>query len=125
VQILDSFGLPGLDNECGGLYKQRAPDLNLCLPPLAWQTYDIEFRAARFGAGRIGDPSAGKSSDASIKKIAGARITVMHNGVNRPQPCGADRQDRRRPARRPAAAADLLQDHGNPVRFRNIWIIER
>src|SRR5204862_5515820 len=79
--ILDSFGLPGLDNECGGLYKQRAPDLNLCLPPLAWQTYDIEFRAARFGAGRIGERSAGKSSDASIKKTADARITVAHNGV--------------------------------------------
>lgn len=109
VQILDSFGLEGVANECAGLYRQQAPDVNMCLPPLVWQTYDIWFTAARF--------------DEAGNKIANARITVLHNGVAV--------HHRREIASKTGAgkpeAADplpiLLQNHGNPVHFRNIWIV--
>lgn len=109
VQILDSFGLEGVHNECGGLYKTVRPDVNMCLPPLQWQSYDIWFRAARF--------------DEAGEKKENARITVVHNGVvihnNReiPDKTGAGRPEG------PEARPILLQDHGNPVRFRNIWLV--
>ena len=109
VQVLDSFGLEGVANECGGLYRQQAPDVNMCLPPLVWQTYDIWFTAARF--------------DELGNKIANARITLLHNGVAI--------HDRREIVAKTGAGKPegpeplpiLLQNHGNPVRFRNIWIV--
>jgi len=110
VQVLDSFGLKGAANECGGLYRQRAPDVNMCLPPLAWQTYDIWFQAARF--------------DEAGNKVKNARITVKHNGikihddVELTSKTGAGKKEE--PFPRPIR----LQDHGNPVVFRNIWMTE-
>jgi hypothetical protein len=110
VQVLDSFGLEGQPNECGGLYRQKAPNVNMCLPPLSWQTYDIYFRAARF--------------DDEGKKTENARITVMHNGYpihsnyELPNKTGAGRQESAEPGE------IYLQDHGNPVAFRNIWLLE-
>ena len=112
VQILDSFGLEGKDNECGGIYKVGAPNVNMCLPPLAWQTYDIDFQSAKY--------------DSDRKKTAKARITVKHNGVTvhsdreivEPTPGGTNRDE--------ALAGPLyLQNHSNPVRFRNIWLVEK
>ena len=111
IQILDSFGLEPKDNECGGIYKVGAPKVNACLPPGRWQTYDITFTAPRF--------------DADGKKTANARVTVFHNGAaihqdqNMPGPTGGAR------SKEEVAAAPLrLQDHGNPVRFRNVWLVE-
>jgi hypothetical protein len=109
VQILDSFGLEGVENECGGLYRQTRPDLNMCLPPLAWQTYDIWFTPPRFAAGG--------------EKLANARITVLHNGV----PIHLHREiTAKTGGGKPEGPQPLpinLQDHGNPVAFRNIWIV--
>ena len=110
VQILDSFGLEGVENECGGLYRQTRPDLNMCLPPLAWQTYDIWFTPPQFA-------EDGKT------KTANARITVLHNGV-------AIHRHREITAKTGGGKAEggdplpiNLQDHGNPVMFRNIWLV--
>lgn len=109
VQILDSFGLTGENNECGALYKQQPPALNMCLPPLSWQTYDIDFRAARFG------------SDG--QRVANARITVLHNG----EPIHSDYEITGKTGAGKAEGPDprciLLQDHGNPVEYRNVWIV--
>lgn len=111
VQILDSFGLDGLDNECGGLYKFKAPDLNMCLPPLAWQTYDIDFRSPRF--------------DEQGNKLNSATITVRHNGVIIHNNVEIDGKTGGGADETPELLPIKLQDHGNPVRFRNIWIVDR
>jgi hypothetical protein len=111
VQILDSFGLEGVHNECGGLYRTKAPDTNLCLPPLVWQTYDIDFTAARF--------------DAAGKKIADARITVLHNGHPIHSNFAIPNKTGGGSPEGPTLLPILLQDHGNPVEYRNVWIVNR
>jgi hypothetical protein len=112
VQILDSFGLAGKNNECGGLYEIKDPDVNMCLPPLAWQTYDIEFRAARY--------------DDAGTKTADARITVRHNGTVVQNDVPLPRTTRAAPLKESSEPGPLhLQNHGNPVRFRNIWLVKK
>lgn len=108
TQILDSFGLYGRDNECGGIYKIREPDSNAAYPAGLWQTYDFVFTAPRF--------------DAAGMKTADARMTVRLNGilVHRdvavPKPTAGGKETARGPI--------VLQDHGNPVQFRNIWVVK-
>ncbi len=67
VQVLESFGQDCVFNGCGALYRQREPNLNMSLPPLVWQTYDIYFTEAKF--------------DSEGKKVFPAQISVIHNGV--------------------------------------------
>jgi hypothetical protein len=110
VQVLDSFGLEGQNNECGGIYSLGRPIVNMCLPPLTWQTYDIEFKAPKV--------------DDAGNRING-RITVRHNGVlihnnvelKQGTPGGLEMGD--------GPEALFLQDHGDPVVFRNIWVVKQ
>ncbi len=112
VQMLDSFGLSGEHNECGGIYSIRKPDVNMCFPPETWQTYDIDFTAARW-------------NDAG-EKTANARITVRHNGVLIHDDVEVPKTTTAAPLQEtPEPGYLYLQDHGSPVRYRNIWIVEK
>lgn len=113
-QVLDSFGLPGFYDECGALYKVSPPKVNACLPPLEWQTYDIEYRAPRF--------------DEAGKQTAFARITVRHNGIlihdNQELPQLTSWKEKERLGPHPKEAGPIkLQGHGNYVQYRNIWLV--
>ncbi len=109
-QVLDSFGLEGENNECGGIYQIARPKLNACFPPLSWQTYDIDFTAAKFE----GD-----------KKVANARVTIRHNGIviqdNLELPKGTPGKN----PEGPGPDVIYLQGHGNPVVYRNIWVVKK
>lgn len=111
VQVLDTFGHPCEFNGCGSMYRQHAPIVNMCYPPLQWQTYDIDFQAAQF--------------DASGKKTHNAIVTVKHNGVvvqdqyELTNKTGAGNKEG------PEPGPIWLQEHHNPVFYRNIWIVEK
>lgn len=96
VQVLDSFGLEGKNNECGGFYSEAKPAVNMCLPPLTWQTYDIDIKA-----------------DDKGQTLA----TVHHNGVL----IHENFVIRKGP---PTPTSINLQNHGNHVVYRNIWFAE-
>jgi glucose/arabinose dehydrogenase len=109
IQILDSYGDPTNDNnECAAIYTQKAPDVNASRPPLTWQTYDIWYRAARY--------------DDAGNKVENAVVTVIWNGkrvhdrVAITGPTGGNIPEG------PATGSIRLQDHGNAVQYKNLWI---
>jgi 3-keto-disaccharide hydrolase len=115
VQVLDSYDNPTyFDGQAGSIYKQRPPLVNACRKPGEWQTYDIIYQRPRFDSeGKVTQPGY---------------VTVLHNGVlvqNHTEIEGATSW-----IAAPAytAHADklpiMLQNHGDPVRYRNIWIRE-
>ncbi|MBY0459611.1 MAG: DUF1080 domain-containing protein, partial [Gemmataceae bacterium] len=105
LQVLDSFGLSGENNECGGIYQQYKPLVNMCYPPMVWQTYDIEFTPAEF--------------DQAGKKTKAARATIYHNGVKIHDniefkgPTGGGQKEEATPG------PFQLQNHGDPLVYRN------
>ncbi len=122
VQVLDSYTADNYkdnrtyaDGQAASLYGQYRPIVNACRKPGEWQTYDISFLAPKF--------------DKDGKLVRRARVTVLHNGIvvqNNVEywgPSGHKQKNpqyRRHEEKRPIS----LQDHGSPVRFRNIWIRE-
>ncbi|MCM8527523.1 MAG: DUF1080 domain-containing protein [Lentisphaeraceae bacterium] len=112
VQVLDSFGLEGENNECGGVYTKAKPLVNMCYPPLTWQTYDVDFTNAVV--------------DENGKVVKHAKMTVMHNGIvihDNLEIVGKTGGSRGEPIGTPGPMK--FQGHGNPVQYRNIWIIKK
>ena len=115
VQILDSYRNPTYaDGQAASVFGQFPPLVNAARPPGAWQSYDIVFRAPRFGSdGRVAQP---------------ATLTVFHNGVlvqDHVTLTGPTAFQRRPPYEaHPPKLPFGLQDHSHPVRFRNIWLRE-
>ena len=123
IQIVDSFGWNTENRKferlsdfgrCGGIHEFVKPRLNMCYPPLSWQTYDVEFTAAKF--------------DDAGNKISPAMMTVRLNGIVIHEkfvlpPVPPDKDGKMTKESQPGPL--FLQDHGNPVRFRNIWVVEK
>jgi hypothetical protein len=115
VQILDSFNNPTyFDGQCAAIYKQTPPMVNVCRKPGEWQTYDILFEAPRFA-------DDGKVERPAIATVLQNGVVVQNHfhlegGTFYDRPAGYEKHPERQPL--------LLQFHGNPVRFRNIWVRE-
>ena len=109
-QVLDSFGLNGENNECGGIYQIGKPSVNMCFPPLTWQTYDIDFTAARWQDG---------------KKVKNARVTIRHNGVVIHDDLELPNNTPGKHSKADSPDGIYLQGHGNPVVYRNIWLVKK
>lgn len=112
IQILNSFNRNKEDyktTDCASIYKFKTPDKIVCKPHGEWQSYDIEFYAAKWD----GD-----------KKIANARITLYHNGVLVHDNVEIPEQTGRGKLETPEAFPLRLQHHGNAVKFRNFWLKE-
>ncbi len=110
VQVLDSYGLDSKDNDCGGIYQVAKPRVNACKAPTVWQSYDIDFTAPVFENG---------------KKVKAARISVVQNGelIHQDVAIPVDNTVAGMGGDPSKPGPIMLQDHGNPVQYRNIWLV--
>ena len=109
IQVLDSYGREQPDSsDCSAIYGMHAPLTNACLPPMEWQAYDIYFRAPRFDGNQ-------KTENAKLTLLHNG--TVVHNNITLPHATSGGVTHDREAMRGPL----MLQDHDNPVSFRNIW----
>jgi hypothetical protein len=112
VQVLNSYGLQGWWNECGALYKTSPPHVNAARPPMEWQTYDVDYTASVWKDG---------------KKVSPPRITVRHNGVlihkDEEIPHATAHAFTTRGNEPKSEGPIRLQDHGNAIQYRNIWVL--
>ncbi|MEP6765199.1 MAG: DUF1080 domain-containing protein [Gemmatimonadaceae bacterium] len=113
VQVLDSYGnVTYADGQAASLYGQFPPLVNASRKPGEWQSYDIVYHRPRF--------------DAAGKLLSAARFTVLHNGIlvqDNMELVGPTANGSRPPYEKHADRLPIsLQDHGHPVRFRNIWL---
>jgi hypothetical protein len=114
IQILNSYGLQGTWSECGALYKVRPPQVNMARVAGEWQTYDVDFKAAVWKDG---------------KRVSAARFSVRHNGVwihkdeELPYATAWRILDRGEDRNCQGPGRIRLQDHSNPLQFRNIWVV--
>ena len=115
IQVLDSYDNPSYaDGQAAAMYGQFPPEVNACRKPGEWQTYDITFHSARFGKdGKVAKP---------------ANVSVVHNGItvhDKREYLGPTSHKRVANYNRKITEGPIgLQDHGNPVRFRNVWILK-
>ncbi|MCP3927705.1 MAG: DUF1080 domain-containing protein [Bacteroidetes bacterium] len=114
VQVLDNYNNRTYSNgQAGSIYKQSIPLVNACRPPGEWQIYDIVYKAPVFNKDGI--------------RTSPARITVLHNGVliqNNVEIRGTTEYIGMPKNKAHGKASIELQDHGNPVSYRNIWVRE-
>jgi len=111
VQVLDSFGLEGLGNECGAIYTVSAPKVNPALPPTRWQTFDIVFRGPKV------------AEDGTVTRPP-TFVSVHLNGILIQENAEVTKTTR---AGMQGAMSErgplMLQDHGNAVQYRNVWYV--
>ena len=112
IQVLDSYGLKSGGNDCGAIYGVAIPLVNACKAPTVWQTFDIEFTAPICEGG---------------KKKSPAVMTVHHNGVKIHDNVKITSDNTTAGAGGDVCTPGpiLLQDHGNPVQYRNIWLVKK
>lgn len=114
IQVLDSYNNKTyFDGQAGAVYKQHAPLVNVCRKPGEWQSYDIIYHAPRF--------------DTNGKLTKPGTVTVLQNGVliqDHVEIKGTLHGDKNEYDAHPLKQPLALQDHHNPVRYRNIWIRE-
>ena len=119
VQILDSYGLKSKNNDCGGIYTVAAPLVNACKAPTVWQSYDIDFQSPKGTDGKVTEPGV---------------VTVHHNGtlIHDKVRLVTKKGDKDVPVTNTTAGLGgdptgpgpiLLQNHGNPVQYRNVWLV--